>query len=165
MRSVVITLIAFAAGIGAGFALSPATWTAIAPSEKSEELLEVAAEPTLVDVTTLIKAGEAWGPEERIQAAARLDTILVANDFEVRVRAGGPGNQVLLVTGGFGRVRTFKLAKQFDFGSLQRAGFSLFVTESGDDANGYIVDRVPTEGLGAPLAKDPLIAHWRTLEE
>ncbi len=165
MRSVAITLIAVTAGIGAGFALSPATWTVIAASQQPEKLPPIAAEPTLLDVTALVEAAESWGPKERKRAAAKLDTLLVANDYEVRVRAGGPGDKVLVVAGSFGRVGTLKLAKQFDFAALQHAGFKLFITESGDNANGYIIDLVPTEGLGAPLAKDPLVEYTRTLEE
>lgn len=167
MRSIVITLIAVVAGIGAGFALSPATWTAIAASQQAEELPAVSAGPLLIDVTTLVSDPNANEIEARLAIGRALDTVLVDNGYEVRVHAGG-GDQlrVLIINGSFGRVSTMKLARQFDFGSLHRAGFKVFITNLRRESQGYLIDDVMAEGrLRAPLDDYTLDMARETMED
>ena len=78
---------------------------------------------------------------------------VVAGIGAVRVRAGGADQKrVLIINGSFGRVSTMKLARQFDFGSLQRAGCKLFITNLQRESRGYLIDDVMAEGkLRAPL--------------
>lgn len=163
MKSFVVSLIALVAGIGAGFALSPATWAVLAARSQAQNVPTAAAEPTLVDVTTLIEAGESWDADDRARVAARLDTVLVSNGYEVRVEAMRPEKNILAVHGVFGRVSTMKLAREFDFGALQRAGFIIFGTQSTSAVHAYIVEHVLARGIGAPVDNEALIAYRKTL--
>ena len=161
MRQQTIVVLCLASGFVGGYALSPITWQMLgAFTSNQSELPEVSSGPALIDVMALVSVEKgASDSDVRVGIARALDTHLVDNGYEARVSVRAEDqNRVLLINGLFGRVETMNLARRFDFGSLQRAGFKIFATGVGREAQGYLIDEVMAdEKLRAPV-------DWNTLD-